>query len=426
MSSNEHLYEKISKSVAHHEQDLADICKKIHENPEFNYKEFKAHDNICDLMHRLGYNVKRSAYGIQTSFEVESGQNGKLIVFNAEYDALPGLGHACGHNLIATSSIAAFIATAETIRSLNIPGRVRLLGTPAEEGGGGKVHLIKAGAYEGVDACLMAHPTGKLSPQGEKNIDGVSAARSSARRQMKVAFTGQNAHAGNTPWHGKNALDAVVSSYVNISLLRQQIQPTERIHGVIRNGGAEPNIIPDSTNLEYYLRAAGADQIKELTGRVEACFKAGAIATGCEVKCKTKITWSFDRTCPCRTSLQNTCKPLDEITSETQTNHQWAHQQTWASPPPPQPSARLTFSGNVTYCVPGIHPMFAVGTQDPMIQPHTPKFAEAAGTREAFERALDCAKGLAATACEMLLESELMDQARDEFKRDVEPIGYRL
>ncbi|KAF6513802.1 hypothetical protein HZS61_007127 [Fusarium oxysporum f. sp. conglutinans] len=260
MSSNEHLYEKISKSVAHHEQDLADICKKIHENPEFNYKEFKAHDNICDLMHRLGYNVKRSAYGIQTSFEVESGQNGKLIVFNAEYDALPGLGHACGHNLIATSSIAAFIATAETIRSLNIPGRVRLLGTPAEEGGGGKVHLIKAGAYEGVDACLMAHPTGKLSPQGEKNIDGVSAARSS----------------------------------------------------------------------------------------------------------------------------------------------------------------------NVTYCVPGIHPMFAVGTQDPMIQPHTPKFAEAAGTREAFERALDCAKGLAATACEMLLESELMDQARDEFKRDVEPIGYRL
>ncbi|KAJ4036027.1 hypothetical protein NW763_013928 [Fusarium oxysporum] len=319
MSSNEQLYEKISKSVAQHEQDLADICKKIHENPEFNYKEFKAHDNICDLMHRLGYNVKRSAYGIQTSFEVESGQNGKLIVFNAEYDALPGLGHACGHNLIATSSIAAFIATAETIRSLNIPGRVRLLGTPAEEGGGGKVHLIKAGAYEGVDACLMAHPTGKLSPQGEKNIDGVSAARS-----------------------------------------------------------------------------------------------------------KTKITWSFDRTCPCRTSLQNTCKPLDEITSETQINHQWAHQQTWASPPPPQPSARLTFSGNVTYCVPGIHPMFAVGTQDPMIQPHTPKFAEAAGTREAFERALDCAKGLAATACEMLLESGLMDQARDEFKRDVEPIGYRL
>ncbi|EMT69614.1 Peptidase M20 domain-containing protein 2 [Fusarium odoratissimum] len=387
MSSNEPLYEKISKSVAHHEQDLADICKKVHHS------------------------------------QFESGQNGKLIVFNAEYDALPGLGHACGHNLIATSSIAAFIATAETIRSLNIPGRVRLLGTPAEEGGGGKVHLIKAGAYEGVDACLMAHPTGRLSPQGEKNIDGVSAARSSARRQMKVAFTGQNAHAGNTPWHGKNALDAVVSSYVNISLLRQQIQPTERIHGVIRNGGAEPNIIPDSTNLEYYLRAAGADQIKELTGRVEACFKAGAIATGCEVKCSCE---SFDRTCPCRTSLQNTCKPLDEITSETRTSHQWAHQQTWASPPPPQPSARLTFSGNVTYCVPGIHPMFAVGTQDPMIQPHTPKFAEAAGTREAFERALDCAKGLAATACEMLLESELMDQARDEFKRDVEPIGYRL
>jgi amidohydrolase len=259
--------------------------RQIHENPEYNYKEFKAHNNICDLMQQLGYNVKRHAYGIETSFEVEFGKGGKLIVFNAEYDALPGLGHACGHNLIATSSIAAFIATAEVIRESKISGRVRLLGTPAEEGGGGKVHLIKAGAYEGVDACLMAHPTGRLSPPDSNNIDGVSAAKTSARRQLKVSFTGQSAHAGNTPWHGKNALDAVVSSYVNISLLRQQIQPTERIHGVIRSGGSEPNIIPDSTELEYYLRAAGIDEVKNLSKKVEACFQAGGIATGCEVKC---------------------------------------------------------------------------------------------------------------------------------------------
>jgi amidohydrolase len=240
-------------------------------------------------MQRLGYHVKRHAYGIETSFEVEFGKGGKLIVFNAEYDALPGLGHACGHNLIATSSIAAFIATAETIREGKLSGRVRLLGTPAEEGGGGKVRLIKAGAYEGVDACLMGHPTGRLSPADSDNIDGVSAAKTSARRQLKVSFTGESAHAGNTPWHGKNALDAVVSSYVNISLLRQQIQPTERIHGVIRNGGSEPNIIPDSTELEYYLRAAGVDQVKDLSNRVEACFEAGATATGCKVKCSCEL-----------------------------------------------------------------------------------------------------------------------------------------
>ncbi|RBR13516.1 uncharacterized protein FIESC28_08144 [Fusarium coffeatum] len=412
--STEKLYETISQSVAHHERDLAEICKKIHETPEYNYKEFKAHDNICDLMQKLGYNVKRSAYGIQTSFEVEYGKGGKLIVFNAEYDALPGLGHACGHNLIATSSIAAFIATAELIRESKIQGRVRLLGTPAEEGGGGKVHLMKAGAYEGVDACLMAHPTGRLSPPSSDNIDGVSAAKTSARRQMKVSFTGESAHAGNTPWHGKNALDAVVSSYVNISLLRQQIQPTERIHGVIRNGGAEPNIIPDSTDLEYYIRAAGVDEVKSLSKKAEACFEASAIATGCKVKCTCEGDQDYMELRP------NTC-----MTSEF-TKHMKSFGRDFIDDANQPPMGASTDMGNVTYCLPGIHPMFSIGTEDPLIQPHTPKFAEAAGTKEALIRALDCGKGLAATACEMLLQPELLEKAREEFKRDVEPIGYRL
>ncbi|KAI1071752.1 hypothetical protein LB507_005446 [Fusarium sp. FIESC RH6] len=412
--STEKLHERISSSVAQHERDLAEICKKIHENPEYNYKEFKAHDNICDLMQKLGYNVKRSAYGIQTSFEVEYGKGGKLIVFNAEYDALPGLGHACGHNLIATSSIAAFIATAELIRESKIQGRVRLLGTPAEEGGGGKVHLMKAGAYEGVDACLMAHPTGRLSPPSSDDIDGVSAAKTSARRQMKVSFTGESAHAGNTPWHGKNALDAVVSSYVNISLLRQQIQPTERIHGVIRNGGAEPNIIPDSTDLEYYIRAAGVDEVKSLSKKAEACFEAGAIATGCKVKCTCEGDQDYMELRP------NTC-----MTSEF-TKHMKAFGRDFIDDANQPPMGASTDMGNVTYCLPGIHPMFSIGTEDPLIQPHTPKFAEAAGTKEALVRALDCGKGLAATACEMFLQPELLEKAREEFKRDVEAIGYRL
>ncbi|KAH7245289.1 hypothetical protein BKA59DRAFT_454358 [Fusarium tricinctum] len=412
--SIEQVCENISKVVAQHEQDLADICKKIHENPEYNYKEFKAHDNICDLMQRLGYHVKRSAYSIETSFEVEFGKGGRLIVFNAEYDALPGLGHACGHNLIATSSIAAFIATAETIRKGKLSGRVRLLGTPAEEGGGGKVRLIKAGAYEGVDACLMGHPTGRLSPADSDNIDGVSAAKTSARRQLKVSFTGESAHAGNTPWHGKNALDAVVSSYVNISLLRQQIQPTERIHGVIRNGGSEPNIIPDSTELEYYLRAAGVDQVKDLSHRVEACFEAGATATGCKVKCSCELDQDYME-----------LRPNTSMTTEF-TKHMKAFGRDYIGDANQPPMGASTDMGNVTYCLPGIHPMFSIGTEDPLVQPHTPKFAAAAGTKEAFDRALDCGKGLAATACEMLLRTELMDKARDEFKRDVEPIGYRL
>ncbi|KAM0370829.1 hypothetical protein ACHAPK_005020 [Fusarium culmorum] len=365
-------------------------------------------------MEQLGYNVKRQAYDIQTSFQVEFGKGGKLIVFNAEYDALPGLGHACGHNLIATSSIAAFLATAEVLRDSNISGRVRLLGTPAEEGGGGKVHLIKAGAYEGVDACLMAHPTGRLSPPGSDNVDGVSAAKTSARRQLKVSFTGQSAHAGNTPWHGKNALDAVVSSYVNISLLRQQIQPTERIHGVIRSGGSEPNIIPDSTDLEYYLRAADVNQVKDISKKVEACFEAGAIATGCDVKCTCDSDQDYMELRP------NMCMSTEF------TKHMKAFGRDFIDDANQPPMGASTDMGNVSYCLPGIHPMFSIGTEDPEIQPHTPKFADAAGTKEAFIRALDCGMGLAATVCELLLQPELMEKARDEFKQDVEPIGYRL
>lgn len=261
---------------------------QIHENPELNYAEFKAHDNICHLLERLGYKVKRHAYGLETSFVAEFGSGGKLVVFNAEYDALPGLGHACGHNLIATSSIAAFLATAEAIRNHGFESRVRLLGTPAEEGGGGKIRLIQAGAYEGVDACLMAHPTGRISPEGKQDVHGISAAKSSARRQVQVTFSGQNAHAGMSPWHGKNALDAIVSSYVNISLLRQQLPPTARVHGVIRQGGAEPNIIPDSTSLEYYLRDGTTETIQDLSNKVEACFEAGALGTGCQVSCGWK------------------------------------------------------------------------------------------------------------------------------------------
>lgn len=237
-------------------------------------------------MEELGYTVTRHAYGLKTSFEVECGKGGRVVVFNAEYDALPGIGHACGHNLIATSSIASFIATAEAVRRNEISGRVRLLGTPAEESGGGKIRLIEAGAYKGVDACIMAHPgaapaTHKESSQGQTALDGVAATGSLARKKVHVTFKGKNAHAGLNPWDGTNALDAVVASYINISLLRQQLPTTARVHGVIRKGGLAPNLIPDEASLEYFIRDSSAAALNELAKRVNACFKAGAEATGC-------------------------------------------------------------------------------------------------------------------------------------------------
>jgi amidohydrolase len=211
-------------------------------------------------------------------------------IYSQDADALPGIGHACGHNLIATSSIAAFIATCEAMKAQaqtsGIPGfTVRLLGTPAEESGGGKVKLIEAGAYKNVDACLMVHPV-PMSPN-HPDVHGIATVVEGgylANNKVKVTFTGKPSHAAAAPWEGINALDAVVSAYVNISLLRQQILPSQKIHGVIVNGGARPNIIPMSASVDYYIRSPTKKSLKPLTERVVKCFEAAATATGCKVE----------------------------------------------------------------------------------------------------------------------------------------------
>lgn len=231
-------------------------------------------------------------YGLDTALEVEykHGDGGRVVVFNAEYDALPGIGHACGHNLIATSSIAAFIATCEAMKahlqSSSVSGfTVRLLGTPAEESGGGKVKLIDAGAYKDVDACLMLHPV-PMSPNNPDLLSVATAVEGGylANDKVEITFTGKPAHAAAAPWEGINALDAVVSAYVNISLLRQQILPTQKIHGVVKNGGDRPNIIPFSATVDYYIRSHTKKSLKTLTEKVVKCFEAAAIATGCKVE----------------------------------------------------------------------------------------------------------------------------------------------
>lgn len=269
--------------------------------PELAFKEYDAHDNICAFFETVfpnRFQIHRKAYGVETAFEIaysrgNNGDNdggGRVVAFNAEYDALPGIGHACGHNLIATSSIAAFIATCEAMETLysdKVGFTVRLLGTPAEEAGGGKITLIDAGAYKDVDACLMVHPFPLLT--GTPDILSASMCRGMylAVSHVTVTYTGKPAHAAAAPWEGINAreginaLDAIVSAYVNISLLRQQIRPTEKIHGVVVNGGLRPNIIPHSTSVEYYIRSETMESLKPLTDKVIKCFEAGATATGC-------------------------------------------------------------------------------------------------------------------------------------------------
>ena len=267
--------------------ELYQVNKDIHSHPEVGYEEVFAHKTLSEFLEGRGFTVKRHAYGIDTSFEATFGSGGRQVVFCAEYDALPGIGHACGHNLIAISSLAAFLGAAQALSEMKVPGRVRLLGTPAEEGGGGKVKLIEKGAFdppEDIAAAIMAHPAGSQPPNPDDPIDGLAGLRLIASAKMRVEFRGRTAHAGAQPWKGINALDAAVSAYNNVSMLRQQIRPDERIHGVFEVGGTVPNVIPGYTRMNWYIRSPTMPRCTKLVKRAQACFEAGAAAAGCDIE----------------------------------------------------------------------------------------------------------------------------------------------
>lgn len=262
---------------------LRQLNLAIHSNPETALEEVHAHANLTSFLEHRGFKVTRHAYGLSTAFEAEIGTSGPIVIFCAEYDALPAIGHACGHNLIATSSIAAFLALALSVEQWDIPGRVRILGTPAEEAHGGKVQLIAAGAFSdpAIAAAIMVHPTSRRGIQA--GYHGTAGWRSIANGSLRVEFHGKAAHAGGDPWNGLNALDAAVAAYNSLAMLRQHIQVDERIHGIIKDGGKVPNIIPDYTCMQWSIRSGTAARTEELLARAKACFEAAGAATGCRV-----------------------------------------------------------------------------------------------------------------------------------------------
>ncbi|KAJ5691298.1 hypothetical protein N7488_012033 [Penicillium malachiteum] len=404
----------VQEALRRYDTQLRKINHKIWSNPELAYAEFEAHNNICELFESLEseYKVQRKAYGVETALEVEYtfGSGGRVVVFNAEYDALPGIGHACGHNLIATSSIAAFIATCEAMKahanSMSVSGfTVRLLGTPAEESGGGKVKLIDNGAYKDVDACLMVHPI-PMSP-GNPSLLSIATVLEGgylANDKVQVTFTGKPAHAAAAPWEGINALDAVVSAYVNISMLRQQILPTQKVHGVIKNGGDRPNIIPMSATVDYYIRSPTKKTLKPLTERVIKCFEAAATATGCKVD----FEWgpSYDdlkSNTPICESYVSAMRAMGHHTLLDNSGQKGAL------------AGASTDMGNVSYVVPGFHGIFCIPAEGVN---HTPQFTNGAGSSEGHERAIACAAGMAVVACQLLVDDKFAEEVKSNFNQE--------
>ncbi|KAJ1705674.1 amidohydrolase [Aspergillus flavus] len=389
----------IVHAIDAHDKELQLINEQIHKNPELAFEEFKAHDNITTLLEDLGFSVTKHAYGLATAFVAEYGSGGRVVAFNAEYDALPGIGHACGHNLIATSSIGAFLGVVAALKASTLPGRVRLIGTPAEEDGGGKIKLIEAGAYEDVDACLMVHPAAhKRFPDG---VTGVSYVTSNAIVKFRARFTGKPAHAAGAPWQGVNALDAVCLSYNGVSMLRQQIQPHERIHGVIVEGGTKPNVITASGTVDYFCRSTSLEEAEALKDRVIKCFDGAAIATGCLVEYETREAYADLR--PNKSLCANYDSAMATLGFPV------------ASSGATQPGS--TDMGNVTYVCPGFHGGFAVPA-DPGAFNHTPSFTKAAGTSKAYELALNTAKGMAVVGWNVLSDDSLAESVRNDFEED--------
>ncbi|KAJ3532490.1 hypothetical protein NM208_g8416 [Fusarium decemcellulare] len=381
------------------------INHALHSHPEIANEEFFAHDTITQYLEALNFQVSKHAYGLETSFEASVGSGGRQVVFCAEYDALPGIGHGCGHNLIATASVGAFLGAVHVLRTFKIPGRLRLLGTPAEENGCGKGKLINAGVFSpsnDIAAAIMAHPVPASIIGSGPGISGLAGFRLISSHQFRVEFRGHAAHAAGEPWNGVNALDAAVAAYSNVALLRQQIHPDERLHGVVEVGGTVPGVITDYTRMHWHVRGPTVERGEKLLGRVKACLEAGAAATGFRINYISSPTYMNMRANQmlCKTYVEDMAKIGETIALGM-----------------PEPASASTDMGNVSHLVPSFHGAFTI-TSAPGVTIHSPKFAIAASTREAHAAAIKAAKGIAMLAIRVLIDGDTAAGARRDFEAD--------
>ena len=375
---------------------LLEASHLIHAHPELNYEERFAHDLLTQVLEDEGLEVERHAYGLETAFAARAGTSGPTIAVLCEYDALPGIGHACGHNIIATAGLGAGLAAAAIAEEAG--GRVVVLGTPAEEGGGGKIKMAQAGAFEGVDAALMVHPAGY----------DVARMHVIAVQEVTATYTGEAAHAAAFPHKGRNALDAAVLGYVNVAALRQHIRPEERIHGIFTEGGDKPNIVPARAQTHWMVRSPSIRMLGPLRDRVATCLRAGADASGCEVDLEWKDVVYADM-------LDNEVMVARFVANAAVLGR------TFVEPDPLRVVVGSTDMGNVSYLVPSIHPMIQAAPGGVPI--HTPEFAGHARAEVGDRAVLDGALALAWTVADLWLDAGVLEAARAEFEATIERVG---
>jgi amidohydrolase len=356
---------------------LVEVSHEIHAHPELCFEEHTAHRILTDELERGGLPVSRGAYELPTAFDARVGTEGPTVAVLCEYDALPGIGHACGHNIIAAAGLGAALVLAGLADELG--GRLAVLGTPAEEGGGGKVFMIERGAFAGVDAAMMVHPA---------DAD-LRSMQTLAIHQIMVRYQGVAAHAAAAPWAGANALDAAVLGYVNVAALRQHIRPDERIHGIFTKAGDKPNIVPEHAEAHWYVRAGTRQRLAELKPRVLGCLEAGSHAAGC--------TMSHEWIDPPYDEMFDNLPLLDRYTENAGLVGRLPVDAAVGSG-----VAGSTDMGNVSHVVPSIHPMIQAAPAGVAI--HTAAFAGHARAAIGDRAVLDGAKILALTAVDLWLD----------------------
>ena len=374
--------------------ELQELSGEIWKNPELGFEEVKAHELLTDFLEKKGFAVERSYTGIKTAFRATFGSGRPNVCVICEYDALPEIGHACGHNLIAEAGVATGLGLKAALESKGAPqARVTVLGTPAEEcAKGGKVYLIGKGALDDIDFAMAVHP----------GPDTAITPSLLAFKPVSVTYTGKAAHAAAFPWEGVNALDAAVMAYTSVSVLRQQMKPTWRVHGVITNGGVKPNIIPEKAELYYYIRAPNVTELEELRAKVSACFEAAAVATGCQVDIK---------------------QPNGEMTYlDLMSNMPLANFYALALADlkcPYEFNVDISASsdmGSISHVVPTIHPNYHIGAGEVN---HTRKFNSITNTPEAHAQTLVAAKAMAYTCIDVVTTDGALQEVKRSFEESM-------
>ena len=391
------MKQQVCADIDSRSADLISISHEIHAHPELNFEEKFAHDILTQYIADSKLKVNRGAFELDTAFDVSvRGGDGPTVAVICEYDALPGIGHACGHNIIATAGLGAGVALSAVAELCG--GNLRLMGTPAEEGGGGKVEMARKGAFKNIDAAMMIHPS-------DRDLARMNAI---AIQQLFVRFAGLAAHAAVSPDKGKNALDAAVLGYMNVAAMRQHIRPTERVHGIFTKAGEKPNIVPREAEMDWYVRSDTIETLQPLKARIAKCLEAGAMAADCTI--------SFDWQ---KNTYADLVDNLPLLTSYVQNSAQLGRDLT--TDLLPGTGGGSTDMGNLSYLVPSIHPMLQVAPHG--VSLHSAQFAEFTASKDADKAILDGAKIMAMTAIDMWLSETLNSEVQHAFGDGAVPEG---